>query len=402
MLKHLMLFVLLIIFALPTVAQNTDTDDWTAYLFDTINRDLIRMQSDGSVDTFILDAPESDYFLSINELTISNDGETVAYCLKTNENDSIVPHTLVIRDIASETTLQEIDLGRQHHCAATAFSQDDSLIAVSIVHYPAFSDKPDDEAIWSLNAIDAETGETQLMLQSTDDKMPQSTQFEPALPLMMHVTYFDDETLRFDGIPFAPMGGPMFVPSFVWDTSTDTVTELPLDYGRTNNDYWVETETLVYPAFDESLPAAITDGPMPQANIIQLQDGDNAPETIFATEDWVIMSTTFIDNGEQVGVLSMRNFDPNIDPALMFSLRVDLVGHNGTVATLDRTFEGQTQIGNITGGLLIAYTENDPTAPTILYTFDGETLTEVASYLPDYTDGWSPPQLIWVSTSTTE
>ena len=79
MLKKMMITsIILMIMSSISIAQDS-MGDWSAYLFDNINYDLIRVDADGNTNVFSLGLAENE-LLSLNELTVSHNGTLVAYC----------------------------------------------------------------------------------------------------------------------------------------------------------------------------------------------------------------------------------------------------------------------------------------------------------------------------------
>ncbi len=402
MLKKLIIAICFVVMT-GSMSSAQDMADWSAYLFDNINYDIIRVNADGDTQAFSLGLEENE-LLSLNDLAISHDGTLVAYCKTVRMNETDTSNDLqvaVIRDIETGDNLQEIDFGTQPACSVTAFSEDDSQIAVSIVSRD-FMQEPTDEPAWSLRLLDVATGETQNILSDGDDVMLAFDMFGEDIPLRAGVRQFDATSITFAGFPFAPMGGPAFVPVFRWEFAENTVAQLADAMGRVNNDVLASTDEVVYPALDESLTATQPDGPIPQANVVNVMSADGTETTIYQNEEWVIVGARFIEDGQAVGITLVRGFEPNQDMTEANALRVDIVERDGTVITLDKEFNGGMWFDGVANGALFTYTPNpssDGLDATQILFWDGDTLIEVATYLPDYSLGWSPPQLLWVSPS---
>jgi len=403
MIKRSMLLVIGILL-MTALSSAQETPQWSAYLFDNINYDLIRVSHDGTTEAFSLGLSDNEY-LSQNEITISHDGQLVAYC-KTSRDQGNDLKILVIREIETGNNLHEITFGTHPACAATAFSEDDTWIALSLVHRNAFDTTGGDAPFWSLRFINVETGATDesRILEETDEMMPEFVLFGEDIPLMAHIEQFDDEHIVFLGYPYVGMGGPSHVPAFDWNFADKTVTELSLEYGRIGNDFLPETGELVYPALDESLEAAQPDGPLALANVVNVQDADGTVNTIYHNEEWVIVNTTFINDGQSIAVLLLAGFEPGMSPDKTNDLRIDIIDRDGTVTVLDREFDDALWLENAPGGMAIFFTPN-PSADfngTQILLWNGSELELVAEYLPDYSNGWSPPQLIWVTPFTVD
>ena len=387
--------------ALTIMSSAQENSDWSAYLFDNINYDLIRINPDGSAENFPMGL-EGDQWISSQDISINSDGTLLAYCKKTPENTALSA-TLIIREIETGINRHEIEFGTTPACSVTAFSADDSQIAVSFAHVNAFEAVPAGESRWSLQTFSVETGEMIHILQETDEFMPDFTTFGEDIPMIALVRQFDANIIRFAAVPFVGMGGPASLPVYDWNIAEKTVTELSGDFGRVNNDTLEATGEMVFPALDESLTAAQPEGPLPQANVLNIMDADGTVSTIYQNEEWVIVSATFINDGASVAVLLLPGFEIGQAAENPNALRVDILNRDGTVQTLDQRFDGGTGIDSVPGGAIIPYTPNPTTeglAATQFLVWDGSTLNSIGEYLPDYSKGWSPPQLLWVSPMT--
>ena len=396
MIKRFVFLMIALLISTTAFAQDNDTT-WSAYLLDTIDYSLVRVDADGSTDTFSLGL-EADAFINQTEITISNDGTLVAYCKTTPE----ATKTLVIRDIMTATNLQEIEFGTIPACAATAFSVDDTTIAVSLVHYQAFETVPDGEARWSLNLITVEDGTIQTTLDDNNPNMPAYDLFGDDVPMMADVQSFTDDSITFWGIPFVGMGGPSYVPAYNWVVSDNMITQQAREYGIFGSDLLATTGEFIYPSLDETLPAAEPSGPMPQANVVELLIPEQDAITIFVSDEWIISSATFINNGQSIAVLSVPGFSANATAQNMNTTRIDVINRDGTVVLADAFVDSFGVLSAVDGGMLIVRTPN-PTLdgtypPTQIWFWNGE-MTQVATYAPDYSNMWSPPQLIWTAPS---
>ncbi|MGB7340164.1 MAG: hypothetical protein WBC91_14805 [Phototrophicaceae bacterium] len=400
MIKRLALLVIMLLITTTTFAQQ-DENTWSAYLLDTIDYALVRIDADGTTDAFSLGL-ETDAYINQNEIVVSNDGTLVAYCKTTSETSK----TLVIRDIVMTSNLQEIDLGAVPTCAATAFSPDDMTLAVSIVHYPAFETTPDGEARWSLNLLNVSDGTIQSTLNDLNPNMPAYDLFGDDVPLLADVKIFAEDSLTFWGIPFVGMGGPSYVPAYTWRLSDDSVTEQPREYGIMGSDLLLPSGELIYPALDESLPAAQPEGPIPQANVVELLRPEQDPITIFTIDGWIILNATFINNGQAIAVLSVPGFSEMATAQGLQSTRLDVINRDGTATLVGSYVDSYATLEAVDGGMVVVHTPN-PTLdgtypPTQIAFWNGETMQQIATYAPDYSNMWSPPQLIWTSLSISD
>ena len=88
MLKKLIIAICFVVMT-GSMSSAQDMADWSAYLFDNINYDIIRVNADGDTQAFSLGLEENE-LLSLNDLAISHDGTLVAYCktVRMNETDT--------------------------------------------------------------------------------------------------------------------------------------------------------------------------------------------------------------------------------------------------------------------------------------------------------------------------
>ncbi len=402
MLKQIALTIFALIATLAlTSAQNNNT--WTAYLFDDINYELIRVDANGNTEAFSLGLVENE-FVADSWLSISNSGELVAMC-KVARSEGNVPsdtHILVVQNIETGAELYTETFEDVTHCSVTAFSEDDSLFALSLATQ-TFPASEDEEAIstWSLNLVDVATGQMPASISNETPDMPVSDMF-PDFAINADVIRYIDNTITFMGIPAVGMGGPAMLPVYEWNADTDTIIQLEDAFGRVNSDYLAATGELVYPYLDEAINAAQPDGPLPIANSINVLDAEGNDNTIYQNEDQIIVRTIFVQNGEAIAIMLLEGFDPERDPQEMAMLSLVFLNRDGTLTAFEPNLDGNFWIENVSDGTLIVHTPNptgDTFPPTQILFWDGSDLTQIAEYLPDYSNGWSPPQITWVSSS---
>lgn len=396
----LTIFALLSTLAL-TAAQDNNT--WTAYLFDNINYELIRVDADGNTQAFSLGLAENES-VADSWLSISNSGELVAMC-KVARSEGNVPsdtHILVVQNIETGAELYTETFEDVTHCSVTAFSEDDSLFALSLATQ-TFAASEDEEAIstWSLSLIDVATGQFPASISNETPDMPVSDMF-PDFAINADVIRYIDNTITFMGIPAVGMGGPTMLPVYEWSVGTGTIIQLEDAFGRVNSDYLVSTGELVYPYLDETLDAAQPAGPLPMANSINILDADGNEATIYQNEEQIIVRTIFVQGGEAIAIMLLEGFDPDREPQEMSMTSLVFLNRDGTLTTLEQEFSGRFWVENVSNGTLIIDTPNpdgENFLPTQILFWDGSELTQIGEYTPDYSNGWSPPQIIWVSSS---
>jgi hypothetical protein len=388
------LVMAILLMAMPAFAQ--DTSQWSAYLFDSINNALIRFSTSAETQSFSLGIPTGSY---IYGMSISSDGSQVAYCY----DHRIDPNAegtkkLVVRDIDQESNLIEMELGQVVGCSVTAFNSD--VLALSLVFTYDFNNMVG--KLWELRLIDPLTGETRAALTNESPEMPAVAMFgQETVPLLAKVWEVSRERVRFLAIPYVGSEGPAQLPAFEWNVSEGTVSELPAAFGRFNADYLPETGEVVFPALDESLGAAMPNGPIPQANQVKILDAEGE-RTIYQNTDWVITGASFVSNGEAVLVSMIAGYDEQ-NPEPMNLSRYVLVKRDGTIIEFADEYNGAVFVDAIPNGAILVYTPQLGTggldASQIFLVASDGTLSHFTDVVVDYSLGWSPPQLVWTSPS---
>jgi hypothetical protein len=394
--KSFLLFMAFLLMSLPVIAQ--DNSQWSAYLFDNINNALIHVGTTVETQSFSLGIPTGSY---IYGMSVSDDGSQVAYCYnhRTDPNaDGIMK--LIVRDIDQQANLLEQDLGQLAGCSVTAFTSD--LVALSMVYIYDFNNMTG--KLWELRLIDVLTGETVASLDNENPIMPAVSMFgQPNVPVMADVRELSRETVRFIAIPYVGSEGPAELPAFEWNLAAGTVSELPLPYGYFNADYLPETGEIVFSVLDETLPAAQPFGPMPLANTVKVLDA-TGEHSIYQNSDFVIASTSFVNNGQSVLVQLFSGFDEQNPDAMDMSIHYVLLNRDGSSVEVAQEFFGAVFTDAIPNGAVFAFTPQlasgglEPTQILVLGA-DG-TLSHFTDVTIDYSLGWSPPQLVWTSAST--
>jgi hypothetical protein len=388
------LVMAILLMAMPALAQ--DTSQWSAYLFDNINNALIRVSSSEETQNFSLGIPSGSY---VYGMSISNDGSQVAYCYEYREDPNAAgTMKLVVRDIDQEANLFETELGQLVGCSVTAFNTD--VLALSMVYNYAFD--AGEGISWELRLIDPTTGEALSALTNETPEMPTVAFIgQEDVPVLAKVRELSRERVSFIAIPYVGSEGPAEMPAYEWNVSEGTVNELPAAFGRFNADYLPETGEVVYSTLDESLEAAMPNGPIPQANVVKIQNAQGEV-TIYQNTDWVITGTSFVSNGEAVLVSMIAGFDEQ-NPEPMNISRYVLVKRDGTIIEFTEEYNGAVFVDAIPNGAIFVYTANPSGpdyAPSHVFLMSNEgVLTPYSDVEVDYSLGWSPPQLVWTSPS---
>lgn len=393
------LLIGLLLIALPASAQ--DSQNWFIYLFDNINYNLIRVDSTGATETFSLGIDDNS-FVNFNDMAINQDGTRVAFCEETRTDmNSILPgqKTVVVRDIVKESNLRTMDYGNPYGCSVSAFSEDSSEIAVSLVnelpYMPNFVDTP--APTWELQLIDLSTGYLANNIAYYISEMPNASFFGQDVPLLADVRLWNDHIVRFAGMPYLGTDGPPEVPVYEWNLKSGSIKEMPPSTGRMNNDYLPGTGELVYAALDDRLASVVPGGPIALANVVNIRDEAGNFRTIYQNTEWVIAGTTFISDGQSIAISLFGAWDDN-NPELSAMARYEVLNRDGSIQKIEASFEGYKEIAAVPGGAVLTWTIN-PTAdgyqPTYVAYWDGSFLNTVVEFTPDYTKGFSPPMLVW-------
>ncbi len=391
----IMFIIAFLLMALPTFAQ--DSPQWSAYLFDNINNALIHVSSSAETQSFSLGTPTGSY---IYGMSINSDDRQVAYCYiyRTDPNAEGVTR-FVVRDIDREANLLEQELGPLTSCSVTAFNTD--VLALSLVY--AFDMNHAVGKLWELRLIDPHTGESLAVLDNENPAMPAIPMLGmPNVPILAKVSQLDRETVHFVAIPAVGTEGPPVLPAFEWKVSEGTIGELPAAFGSFNADSLPETGEVVFGGLDESLPAAMPAAPIPQANVVKILDADGE-RTIYQNSEWVISSTTFVNNGQSVLVGLFPGYDEQNPDGINLAYRYVLLNRNGSTVEFVKEFTGSVSADAIPGGAIVVNTPSNSTGdlgPTEIHLMNSDgSLSFHTAITVDYSLGWSSPQLVWTSAS---
>ncbi len=291
--------------ASPNISQISN-DDWFIYLFDDISSELIRIDQNGDWTVFPLGLGEGEIADHVDlGMVISHDGTTVAFCkaLRRRADPYQYVKTLVLRDIAVGANTLEVPLGPVPVCTVSAFGPDGQQVAVGLATaMPSYLQDPPidpDVPVWRLQLVDTSTGEVADEVNSLTAGMPPFGTLEP---LLVRVTYWDAETVSFVGMRFQPHAGgidrPPTAPAYRWSLHTGGV-DLVDEHYSLCGDVLSQTGERVYPTVDDRLPAAVPAGPRPQANVLNVVDGEGT-RLIYHNAEWVILDAKFVNDGRAV------------------------------------------------------------------------------------------------------
>lgn len=386
---------------LPVAAQDSP-QTWFIYLFDNVNGELIRVYNTGEMEIDSLGLEEGE-FANRSDMAISDDGSQIVFC-KYTMSESNTTRTLIVRDIAAQANLLETPLEAGYEgCRPTGFNADGSqfvLGTTAIINFDPQTGQPiaGDAPLWRIQIIDAASGE---VLNEINSTMPDMPSFDDTfgritpVPLMADVIEFKSDSVLFRAIPYVGMEVPGELPAWSWNLSDNTVSSVP-NVGRINSDYLPQTGELAYPALDESIPAAQPGGPMSQANVINVQTADGTIQTIYRNSEEVIISASFVNDGQAVGVTLLEGFDQS-NPNDMFTVRHIIVDRGGQVTDVGQPFEQSIPIEGVPGGAVVVWAVNDAQGypVTHLASVENGALREIMEYQPPMERGYSFLEIVW-------
>src|SRR5688500_9939869 len=167
--KRLMILTLLALLLLGTLMPAAAQESWFVYLFNPIDKSLVRVAQNGTQEVFNLGLDETTY-VSSWDMTFAHTRPHVAFCTLTYpESSSTGVTTLIVRDIVGQTNVLEKDLGASIGCRAGEFSTDDVMLAVGIVRrYEGDPASDPNLPLWELLLIDPFTGNTLASLDANN------------------------------------------------------------------------------------------------------------------------------------------------------------------------------------------------------------------------------------------
>jgi hypothetical protein len=392
--KCIFFAISVLLLGLPVFAQ--DNSQWSAYLLDYTHQTLIHIGADGENQSYSLGIPEDGLISSVK---ISPDGSQVAYCYAYQSSPDVEwVYQLTIRDIDQEVNLLQKELwtGLLYNCALTAFNSDVLAVSLSSI---ADNENPT-ENWWELRLIDPVSGDLLGNIGSQTTTMPEFQVYDWVnVPISAKVLDLSREDVIFMAIFAFGGDAPLNYQAFEWNVSTNTIAELPAAFGYLASDYLPSTGDVVYAAYDESLPAASPQGPVPVSNIVRILDA-SGERTIYQTDEGSIYSTHFINNGQSVLV----GINPADTAASGFITRYVVVNRDGSTATIDYEFLNQVFVASIPSGALIAHTPSSAdftSSTTEVFVLDSAFHLSAYPNLPELqSSNQTPPQLIWTSPST--
>ncbi|MBE2269574.1 MAG: hypothetical protein IAE80_15160 [Anaerolinea sp.] len=383
--------VLIVVLVLSVGAVSAQDAAWSAYLYNSVTRQILRVDLDGTQTPIDLGLPEGSY-LGMNDTDFTPSGDMLAYCVidyNAAPTNMGTPTTLHLYSLTVNAPVAVVDLGASMGCWIS-YNAEGTMLAVGLVHYYSGDPAADlSQPAWELRVLDAASGET-------IDTLSPSAQFAldagltSDLTLMPDVRFFAGSQIIFAGIMWGTEGAPL-EPAFLWDISTDVVQ--PFDY------WWhpglsVSGADLAWLDLDPMLPVGDPGGPVPQSNIVRMLGADGSPVTVYHSPDWILLDTEFVNNGRALALQLLEPFDPNA-PMGSNAIRWLLLDRQGGTVDLG-TYPGFTQVIGAPDGLLLLHA--DSAQPGTGMTLDYVTATETRVLWQDVSENsgaaWN---IIWAS-----
>jgi hypothetical protein len=330
---------------LPAQAGGT----WYAFLFNGITRQLVRVDVNGTQESFDLGLDET-VFLGSRDMAFSPDGSRAAYCVNRASGDTPQGDTtLVVRDLAAQADVLQVPLGGNLGCRVSAqgFNADASQVTVSIVKYFVGDTTMDTSGpVWRLLVVDVASGSTVAELNAQSESVLAAGVLAGSA-LLPEVREFANNQVIFAEVPWGVGGAPEWR-AFIWQIDSGSLQpDTTLRWGKSGLSTLDSTGELAWIDNDPDLPSIDPGGPIAPFNIVKLADRSGAEHLLYHTADWVLVDTEFINGGAQLGVLLLAAFDSE-NPGQQESRWIAL-NRDGTQADLT-SGTAFTQIADAPGG----------------------------------------------------
>lgn len=393
-----------VLFGLLTVSGLTlaqTSGDWYTLLYNTSHGEILRVNADGSTETYDLGLPEGVY-VSGFDLALAPDGKTLAFCAttKVDPNTSEQQYGLFVRDLVAGQNLLMLDLGSAIGCRTGkyAFSPDGTQVAVSII--PSFPD-PSRQTInaeWRLAVIDLASG---TIVYELTHESPAVTTI--GLAQVQGILMPDVRGYTTGGLYFAMLHwfteGLDENPAYAWNFSDQSLVEAPMyGYLTRANQQTANGEEVVYLTYDADQPAAEPGGPMPYRNVVRYAVAGNEFATIYQDSANVLLDAEFINDGNALAIMLLPGFDPNLPMETGQPTSWITLARDGSIAEIVPPGAGYRVLSAAPGGyLLLSQAINaDFTQQTFTldYTSNGQTRTMWTVSEPMEAGVW---ELFWTS-----
>lgn len=361
MYRWLMLTILLLLTAVvPALAQ----DVWFAYVYNGVTKSLVRVDLNGTTTSYDLSLDENT-FVGGADMTFTPDGQRVIFCAITTGQQTQGRATLYVRDIVTETTITQVDLGPTLGCRTGkhALSPDNQTVAVGMVNYFPGNDAADTSMpIWQLVVVDINNG---TIMRELSADMPAASALRTTEAIIPWVQRYTDGQVIFAEVPYA-IGGVAYFPPYAWDVMAGTVSDAPAHFGEMALKHLPGTATYIWPDVDESRPYAEPIGPMPVANVVQMLD-ESGERPIYYTGTGVIVDVAFINAGRQIAILQ----EPAAPTDAMSSMALPwfVLDREGNITEL-ATVQSFSQIADAPGGYILLRMEADENFENIQFSLE--------------------------------
>jgi hypothetical protein len=286
MLKRALLFMAMLLVALPLRAQPSG---WTAWLFNQADGIMTQVNADGSVlATFKLLLP-AGFDRYVAHVGVGHGGSPFAYVVYNSTTFaarwmvSDVSRTLAAVDLPpTMSTSYEIMAGQD------VFNEDDSAVALGYALQ---------NSGWELSVLDTRTG---ALINNLRSDMPLVAMLGLNPSFTPIVRRFAGRIVTFTMVPTMSEGLPQY-DSFAWNLDTNTLTKNAALAGL-SGDTLDSTGEIIMPLSDTRLPSQpqlFTFGF--QANTLQVYSpANNLRFPFFNAFDQSLSAATFIQNGELI------------------------------------------------------------------------------------------------------
>lgn len=384
-------FVLTLVIVLAAGSLSAQTSDWSAYLYNSVMRQLLRVDLNGTQTPINLNLSEGSY-LGEYETAFTSDGNYMAYCTidytAVTAGSTLTPTLLTVYDLTTGTVLYQQDLGPSIGCWIN-YSGDNSMLAVGMVNFfPGDPSADTSRPIWELRIVDADSGIEMASMSPLNAEATDLGLYND-FSIMPDVRYFDNNQLIFTGILWGTEGAPV-EPAFLWDLNSSDL--------QAFDDWWhwglaINGREVVWLESDSTLPIGNPGGPVPASNVVRSRDTAGEVVTIYHSPDWILLDTEFIDNGRRLAMSLLEPFDPNSTEGS--EVRWVALDRAGNVSDLAST-TGFSQIGNAPEGYvyLSANSPNVGATMTLDYHTGDQTRTLFTGASDDSGGAWT---MIWTT-----
>lgn len=313
--------IMMLVALSPVMAQETG---WSAYLFSSDTKSVLRVHADGSQQEYSLGIENNDTLYINTGMSISPDGRLAVFCLN-QQNATPQVYTLNIRDLEANT-VQVMTFGQAADCRVGGFNADGTQIAVSLITQVESGGIPDfngAQFMWRVAIVDVTTGTIVDEFTSQHPNAPTILFNDMQFPVIALPEAIESDRLVFRAVPFI---GTEFLDldAFIWEFETDTITPYPA-VGLFGADYAPQTGEALYASLDESRAYVTAMGIIPPYNVVNVQaSADSAPQEVYYNGEWAISGVSFVNNAEQLLINLLPSgevpFSPDVIPSSRFAL----------------------------------------------------------------------------------